>query len=214
MLKKHLFKGILLALPLFSNAQTDKQYELVADAACTCANKKDFTKLDKNAMSMELGMCMFTALEVLPEKDRKNFDFSNPAKAKGLGEKIGMKMAYKCPKIMLTLGTTMNESETETDKSSGPPPPPPPPPATNYTVEGKIKDVIEGDYVTILLVDKDGREHKLIWSNHFSGESDFIANPQGLKNKNVEVSYYLSERYVPKMHDYFSLKNINGLVIK
>ena len=211
MVKKTVFPLLLVALPLFLTAQTDKQYELVADAACGCAAKKDLKSLNKNEMSMELGMCMLSALEVLPEKDRKNFDFSVPAKAHDLGEKIGMKMAYKCPKIMLSVGTAMQE-EGGNDTKTAPPPPPPPP--AQLSVEGKVKDVIEGDYVTILLVEKDGREHKLVWANHFDGEAPFVANPQALKNKEVSVKYYMSERYVPKMHEYFSLKHIASLTAK
>ena len=156
---------------------------------------------------MELGMCMLSALEVLPEKERKNFDFSVPDKARELGEKIGLKMAYKCPKIMLSVGTSMQE-EGGNDVKNTPPPP------VQLSVEGKVKDVIEGDYVTILLVEKDGREHKLVWANHFDGEAPFVANPQGLKNKEVSVKYYMSERYVPKMREYFSLKHIASLTAK
>ncbi len=213
MVKKTVFPLFLVVFPLFLAAQTDKQYELVADAACDCATKKDLKSLNKEAMSMELGMCMLSALEVLPEKDRKNFDFSVPEKARGLGEKIGMKMAYKCPKIMLSVGTAMQEDGGNEVKNV-PPPPPPPPPLSTVSVEGKIKEVIEGDYVTVLLVEKDGREHKLIWANHFEGEAPFVANPQGLKNKDVSVKYYMLERYVPKMREYFSLKHISSLTAK
>lgn len=207
MFKKTVFPLFLVALPLFLTAQTDKQYELVAEAACGCAAKKDLKSLNKNEMSMELGMCMLSALEVLPEKDRKNFDFSIPAKATELGEKIGMKMAYKCPKIMLSVGTSMQEDGGNEAKNA-------PAALAQVTVEGKVKDVIEGDYVTVLLVEKDGREHKLVWANHFDGEAPFVANPQSLKNKEVSVKYYMSERYVPKMHEYFSLKHIASLTAK
>lgn len=213
MVKKTVLPLLLVALPLFLKAQTDKQYELVADASCACANKKDLKSLNKNEMSMELGMCMLSALEVLPEKDRKNFDFSVPEKARVLGEKIGMKMAYKCPKIMLSVGTAMQEEGDNGGKNT-PPPPPPPPPVSTVEVEGKVKEVIEGDYVTVLLVEKDGREHKLIWANHFEGDAPFVSNPQGLKNKDVSVKYYMLERYVPKMREYFSLKHISSLTAK
>jgi hypothetical protein len=211
MVKKTVFPLLLVILPLVLKAQTDKQYELVAEASCACANKKDLKSLSKNEMSMELGMCMLSGLEVLPEKDRKNFDFSVPEKARVLGEKIGMKMAFKCPKVMLSIGTTMQEDGGNEVKNA---PPPPPPPPTTVEIEGKVKDVIEGDYVTVLLVEKDGREHKLIWANHFDGEAPFVANPQGLKNKDVTVKYYMSERYVPKMREYFSLKHISSLTAK
>ncbi len=145
MVKKTVFPLLLVALPLFLTAQTDKQYELVADASCACANKKDLKSLNKNEMSMELGMCMLSVLEVLPEKDRKNFDFSVPEKARVLGEKIGMKMAYKCPKIMLSIGTAMQEDGGNEVKNT-PPPPPPPPPVSTVEVEGRVKEVIEGEY--------------------------------------------------------------------
>ena len=203
--------------PLLLVAQTDKQYEQLAQATCACASKKDLKGMSKSEVSMELGMCMLSSLDILPEKDRKNFDFTDPAKGKTIGEKIGMKMATFCPKTILTVASSMSE-EGNSDGSTPPqmpknkdmPPPPPPP----VSVEGKIREVIEGDFVTLVLVEINGREHKLIWEKHFKGDDPFVANPQNLKNKDVTVDYYMNERYLPKMREYFSLKHIAALTVK
>ena len=218
MLKTNLLHLFLVVSPLLSMAQTDKQYEQLAEATCACASKKDLKGMNKNEASMELGMCMLSALQVLPEKDRKHFDFTDPAKAKGLGEKIGMKMAVLCPKTILAVAAaTLADGDAAGSSSAAdvspnqelvPPPPPP------VSVEGKVKEVIEGDLVTIILVETNGREHKLIWEKHFAGDEPFVANPQNLKNKEVTVGYYMSDRYVPKMHEYFSLKHIAHLTVK
>ena len=214
MLKTNLLSLFLVLTPLLLVAQTDKQYEQLAQATCACASKKDLKGMSKSAVSMELGMCMLSSLEVLPEKDRKNFDFTDPAKGKAIGEKIGMKMATFCPKTIMTVASSMSE-ETNSDSSTPPqmsknqdmPPPP-------VSVEGKIKEVIEGDFVTLVLVETNGREHKLIWEKKFMGDDPFVANPQNLKNKDVAVKYYMSERYLPKMREYFSLKHISELSVK
>ena len=203
-----------MILPLVLVAQTDKQYEQLAQATCACASKKDLKGMSKSEVSMELGMCMLSSLDILPEKDRKNFDFTDPAKGKAIGEKIGMKMATFCPKTILIVASNISEEgnsggSTQPQMPKNMPPPPPP-----VSVEGKIKEVIEGDFVTLVLVEANGREHKLIWEKHFTGDDPFVANPQNLKNKDVTVSYYMSERYLPKMREYFSLKHIAALTVK
>ena len=150
MLKTNLLGFFLVLTPLLLVAQTDKQYEQLAQATCACASKKDLKGLSKSAVSMELGMCMLSSLEVLPEKDRKNFDFTDPAKGKAIGEKIGMKMATFCPKTILTVASSMSE-EGNSDGST-----PPQMPknqdlaAATVSVEGKIKEVIEGDRKSVV----------------------------------------------------------------
>jgi hypothetical protein len=74
-----------------------------------------------------------------------------------------------------------------------------------------VKDVIEGEFVTVVITDKNQREQRLIWFAHFNGESDYMANPQLLKGKNVDVNYYTQDRYVAKMHDYITFKQITEL---
>jgi hypothetical protein len=205
MLKKSSFNLLFMVLPLFAMAQTDKQYEIVAEGTCNCINKKNLKSLNKESVSAELGICMLGALEVLPADARKKFDFMNPEKARALGEKIGFQMAFKCPKIIAALGATMSEEKDGTQTPTAP---------EAITVEGKVKQVIEGDYVTVVLVDAEGREHKLIWADHFTGEAPFIANPQDLKDKKVAIGYQLLEKYVPKMHDYYALKQIVRLEVQ
>ena len=214
MLKTNLLSLFLMITPLLLVAQTDKQYEQLAQATCACASKKDLKGMSKSAVSMELGMCMLSSLEVLPEKDRKNFDFTDPAKGKTISEKIGMKMATFCPKTILTVASSMSEEGNSGSSTSSQTPKNQDFAAASVSVEGKIKEVIEGDFVTLVLVETNGREHKLIWEKHFTGDDPFVANPQNLKNKDVTVNYYMSERYLPKMREYFSLKHIAVLTVK
>jgi hypothetical protein len=54
----------------------------------------------------------------------------------------------------------------------------------------------------------------LIWADHFAGEAPFIANPQDLKDKKVSIGYHSVEKYMPKMHDYYALKQIVRLEIQ
>ena len=186
----------------------------VLDQASNCASKKDLKGMNKSEASMELGMCMLSALEVLPEKDRKNFDFTDPAKGKAIGEKIGMKMAAFCPKTILTVAASMSEDDNSGSSTPSQTPKNQDMATASVSVEGKIKEVIEGDFVTLVLVETNGREHKLIWEKHFKGDDPFVANPQNLKNKDVTVNYYMSEGYLPKMREYFSLKHIAALTVK
>jgi hypothetical protein len=203
MFKRNSLNALFAILPFLATAQTDKDYEMVAEGTCNCAAKKDLKRLTKDEATVELGLCMLSALEVLSEEARKKFDFTNTEKAHGLGEKIGLKMVVKCPKVMSAIVPMLLDDDAKTPATPEP-----------LKVEGKVKQVIEGDYVTVVLVDHSGREHKLIWADHFAGEAPFIANPQDLKDKKVAIGYQSVEKYVPKMHDYYSIKQIVQLEVQ
>jgi hypothetical protein len=48
MFKKNALNLLFAAFPLFVTAQTDKQFDMIADEACKCASKKDFKSLSKD----------------------------------------------------------------------------------------------------------------------------------------------------------------------
>ncbi len=217
-----MFKKLFFVLTVLSanmlNAQTEEQLDKMTVATCNCAEKKDFSKITSDAYQMELGLCIISALEVLPEKERKKINLTDGESMGSLGEKIGLRMASKCPKVLMVISKLemdrqKEEKATDVSKENGNMPPPPPTGGTG-SISGTIKEIKESDFVTIVLIDDSQKEYRLLWINHFRGESDYISNPQMLKGKKVEIGYYENERYVPQMKEYVSFKNIYEIKVK
>jgi hypothetical protein len=196
------------------SAQSPEVIDKMTESACECSAKKDLAQLDPKTMQFELGMCIMGALELMPKKEMEKFDIQDKKKMRKLGEDIGVRMAVKCPKTLMAIAMAGEKGKSNSDASNGsstPPPPPPPPPANWGKIEGKVKEVIEAEFVIIVIVDKNQQEQRLLWLTRFSGESNYIANPQLLKGKDVAVDFYTQDRYVPKIHDYVTFKQITEL---
>jgi hypothetical protein len=192
------------------SAQSAAVIDKMTESACECVSKKDISKIKSSDVEMELGLCIMGALEFIPKKELDKFDISDEKKMSKLGEDIGVRMAVKCPKTLMAIAL-VGEKRKNKDNDSDDAPPPPPPPADWGKMEGKVKEVIEGEFVTIVLSDKNQREQRFLWIAHFNGESDYIANPQLLKGKELEITFYTQDRYVVKMHDYVTFKQITEL---
>jgi hypothetical protein len=220
-----MFKKLVFMLTILSanaiNAQNDEQLDKMTASTCDCAEKKDFKNSDAESYQMELGVCIISALEVLPEKERKKINFTDSEGMRQLGEKIGMRMATKCPKILMMI-TKLELDRQKKEESIVPPQIPDNvdivSPSSSLkikgTISGTIKEVKESDFLTIVLIDNSQKEYRFIWLGHFEGESDFMGNPQSLKGKKVDIGYYENEKYVPQMKEYVSFKQIAELKVK
>ncbi len=218
-----MFKKLVFVLTILSvnmlNAQTEEQLDKMTVATCNCAEKKDFSKVTSDAYQMELGLCIISALEVLPEKERKKINLTDGESMSSLGEKIGLRMASKCPKILMVISKL--EMERQKEEAAIIPPQIPadidvltPSKKIKGSISGTIKEVKESDFLTIVLIDNSQKEYRFIWLGHFEGESDFMGNPQSLKGKKVDIGYYEDERYVPQLKEYVSFKHLAELKVK
>lgn len=210
-----MFKKMILSVLLFSNtlliAQNDAQLDKMTESTCDCISKKDMDKIDPSNFEMELGFCIIQSIEVLPEKERIKLDFTNTKKMQELGEAIGIRMVTKCPSVLMKITKIQiekNKDGTETPSNADTEE------VAELTLSGTIKDVKISDWVTVVLTDKNQKEYKVLWIYHFDGESDFISNPQLLKGKSVEITYFEEERYVPQMKEYVSNKILSKLAVK
>jgi hypothetical protein len=201
-----------ITLCLFSfliSAQSPEILDKLTENACDCVSKKDMSKIEPANMQLEMGMCIIGALDVLPKAERDKINITNNTQMQKLGESIGVRMANKCPKVLMEIARMSQAEEVKGSGASSPPPP-----ANSGKIEGTVKEVTEGEFVTIVVTDNNQREQRLIWLGHFNGETDYIANPQLLKGKKVEINYYTQDRYVVKMHDYITYKQITELKVK
>jgi hypothetical protein len=169
----------------------------IADKTCTCITAKKLEGQSTKQIEMAFGLCMLEAVQ----QTGYEIDLSNPEATRQLGEKVGVKMASKCPSAFA--GLTEQLAEMSSDEPE------------TLSVHGKIKAVEVSDFVFVVVKETDsGKEGKYLWLRHFSGSDEFAGNPKKLVGKTVTLSYRNLECYVPKASGYFNQKEITDLKIE
>jgi len=185
---------VMSALTVFSQ---EKFYEFLAEEACSCIAEKNLDNMTQEELNMELGFCIMAGMGKYDGEDAQEVDMTDMTAMYDLGEKVGMKMAVKCPdKLMAVVGGTMEEEiEAETLK-----------------IDGVIK-AVSGEDFSYVVVEKDGRSQKFLWLRYFKGSEVLSEDPDGMVGKKVTIYYQNIECYSPKLRDYIIQKEITELTI-
>ena len=171
--------------------------DLIADKTCACITAKKLDGQSAKQIEMAFGLCMLEAVQ----QTGYEIDLTNGEAARELGEKVGVKMASKCPSAFTGLTEQLAEISSEETET--------------LSVHGKIKAVEVGDFVFVVLKESDsGKEGKYLWLRHFTGSDEFANNPKKLVGKTVTLGYRNLECYVPKASGYFNQKEITDLKIE
>ena len=191
-MKKIIFISIFL-ISIISHSQTKEELlDLVANETCECINMDELDNLSNAELEMKLGLCMMESYSKRSEKF-KDFGIGNGSveSAEELGELVGMKMAFICPKVFSSF--IENEDLEELEKSH----------------TGIIKSISGNDFNYVYLEDENNKTHKFLWLRNFEGSSGLMINS---KIKSKVVVYYINiECFIPKMNDYYSLKEITKI---
>lgn len=189
-----------LSLPVAAQSLMDK----LADEACACISKKDVDNMDSEMLQMQLGLCIMEAVskhEAEFQKEYGEMDPSNAEAMSSLGEQIGMKMAFKCPAILMKVAAIETQVEVK--------------PLAAAQVEeltGTLKAIdSSGEFAQITVLDDAGRTHKLLWLRYFKGDTRLINEPSKVINAKVRLKYENVEAYSPKAKEYFNRKEIREL---
>jgi hypothetical protein len=183
---KALFLTLTFLITTCAFAQEDI-YKKIAQETCDCINSKDLTGATRKSVEMSLGLCMIEKIQ----NASIQIDIQDPEQMRSFGEKVGIQMAPICPSIFAYF--------TDEQPEAAP---------TFESVNGKIKAIEEGDFLTVILKDSNGKETKLLWLRYFTGSDDYLENPKSLIGKQVSIKYQLIEAYMPKAKGYFSFKEI------
>jgi hypothetical protein len=191
------FLALALSAPLAAQDLMDK----LADATCACINKKDVDNMDSEMLQMQLGFCIMEAVSKHNDEFQKAYGQMDPTDAaamSSLGEQIGMKMAFKCPAVLMKVAAIETQVEVR-----------PAAPAATEALSGTVKAIEdEGGFGQITVLDESGRTHKLLWLRYFKGDTRFINEPGKVVNAKVRVKYENVEVYSPKAKEYFNRKEI------
>jgi hypothetical protein len=191
-MKKLIGTFLLLSITFF--AQSQDVLDSISAHSCDCISKLDLKGLEKEKLTIELGLCMMKAAQPYEKQLKQSYDIDMKKVDKGDGEKlgrlIGLKMASSCPSFT-DLITRISSEE----------------PSTN-SIEGTITEFITEQFVTIVIKDEDGRDQRIIWLDYFKNSEKLL---QKGKNKNVTIEYQERELYNPKFNDYIKYKVATGI---
>lgn len=184
---------LIMLAPGKLRAQTDPQLDELAVKTCDCITKKNPDYNNQNELQAQLGICMLEAAGTIDIK----FDNWTQDEFRVMGEKVGIRMATKCPAVFESFAkSAAKEDDAEIE------------------VKGKVKDVELHDLATIVLREESGKEHRLLWINYFNGSDDFAADPKALVTKKVVITYQLMDIYVVKTKGYITSKVVTKLAVE
>ena len=177
----------------FLSVLAQDAYESVAKETCECIEKEDLSKLSKDQIKAQLGICMIGS----PSIQKLNLDLSDPEAGRKMGEKVGVKMATICPSVFKYF---IGSEDTEE--------------GTTKQTEGTIKKLTEGEFNYLTIKETNGREVKLIWLRYFKGSEELIEKMGKLEGKKVKITFEEVECYSPQAKSYLVLKEIRELVFE
>lgn len=196
---------LLLAVPTVAQDVMDK----LAEYCCGCFAQKDTDNMKSGEMQLVLGTCMMEGVSKYPKELAEEYGEINITDQEGLtklGEQIGMRMAFKCPTILMAMANDtelmdeiLGDADTAADTSE------------YTTITGKLI-AIEGTEMSRLIVaDASGRKHKLLWMGYFPGSEQLVNNPKVVVGQTVSFTYETVECYSPKLKDYINCKVLRGV---
>lgn len=198
-----LFVCFLLCSISIAAAQKEEDdiIDLLAQETCDCIGSKELNSADPGTIEFELGMCILGALSKneAAYKGKMEINMNDPESMHTIGEKIGARMAFKCPKVLMLMTKTVEE---ETLK-----------PAVAKELKGLVIGVEEKEFSHLVLREQDGSEHRLMWLRYFEGSDALVGNLRAVIGKKVQVTYESIDCYSPQAKEYFPRKEIRSLKI-
>lgn len=198
-------KKIFLILIIFCNSISYAQdaFDIVGKETCECLNTKkvDYSKMDKNDMQTQVGICMIQSysshLSEFKPEDKISFD--DEVGLKNLGEKVAMKMMVSCPEIILELGKRSVDEDDAAEE------------AKEITfIEGEVTEIKTEQFITLQVKDKNGRNFSFLLLDYFETAS-LLTNNEINKKDNIKVSYTEIELFDPKNKEFRYFKIITDL---
>lgn len=77
-------------------------------------------------------------------------------------------------------------------------------------VQGTVEQITGTGFRYIILVDKEGKRHKLLWIHNFDG-SELLSQSHALIGKKVSIEYQPLKCYMPKEHVFVMMPQMRGL---
>ncbi len=183
---------LLLLFPVVMMAQKKEAvYKKLAALTCECSTNKGAEKLSET----DLGLCIFEALNMLNDKEKKVIGYNPDKKSANIekiAENVGVEMALICPKVFSNIlaeeeGVVSEEVvEEEIIESSH---------------KGTFEAMTAVEFNTIIITDETNTKREFIWLFSFEGDALLIKG-KIVKGDKIEVFYREQEFFDPKSKTY------------
>lgn len=183
---------LLLLFPVVMMAQKKEAvYKKLAALTCECSTSKGADKLSET----DLGLCIFEALNMLNDKEKKVIGYNPDKKSANIekiAENVGVEMALICPKVFSTFLSEEDETvaeeviEEEIIESSH---------------KGTFEVMTAVEFNTIIITDETNTKREFIWLFSFEGDALLIKG-KIVKGDKIEVFYREQEFFDPKSKTY------------
>ncbi len=181
---------LLLLLPLTLMSQKKEVvYKKLANSTCECIGAKEVTDVN-------LGICIFAAINKLSEKEQKivNVDVDNKvASIEKIAESVGLEMASICPEVFTKMANQENAGENfvvEGDDTD-----------LDLFYTGTLESITAAEFNTIILIDDKNEKQEFIWLFPFDGDNLFVKG-KIVKGDKLEIHYRQHEFFDPKQNKY------------
>ena len=182
-----------------AQAQEDEALDQIASQGCDCISKLDLTGLSQDEKNMKFGFCLMEKLGDLDQAQTKalGIDMTDQASLQKFGEKVGMRMAVKCPDVMMKIAQVQSETQIKSVSESS----------------GMVKGITGTELSYIQLDDGTGDVNSFLWLKKVDGADGFLANPQAMVGKKVKITFETMDIYSPKTKGYNSKKVITAIQV-
>lgn len=180
----------------------------VSDLACACFLEKIEDNMDKDKMTIVLGLCILESSADYKKEIKKKhkIDLSSKAEFERFGEVLGAHMATRCDKFMEII-FLLNSEEEETAKESSE--------QTKVAINhgplerAEILDYKEGN-ILILKCKVNGKLLDVYCMESFEG-ADILKDLSSIKNKGVELSHRDKTIYSSELKSFITVAELTRI---
>lgn len=182
---------LLLLLPVVLIAQKKEAvYKKLAALTCECSTNKGAEKLSET----DLGLCIFEALNMLNDKEKKVIGYNPDKKSANIekiAENVGVEMALICPKVFSNILSEDQEVVEEVVEEE----------IIESSHKGTFEAMTAVEFNTITITDETNTKREFIWLFSFEGDALLIKG-KIVKGDKIEVFYREQEFFDPKTKSY------------
>ncbi len=197
-MKKTIFLSfvILLTFPLFGQDFMDT----ITEECCTCLQNSTNKPSTMNK-EVELGLCILEAASPYEKQLKKHYDIDMAkieTEAEKLGHILGLKMATKCPEILLQMVDEVEGREAIDHGSK---------------ITGKVTKVHSETFVSLSIKESTGKVTEVYWLNPISSSFEMQTDYKKLEGIKVQVYYKEEEFFDARINTYRPFKVITQIEV-
>jgi hypothetical protein len=181
---------------LFWAQKKEAVYKKLALYTCDCVTGK------KEVTDVNLGVCIFEAMDHLSNKERRSIDV-NPddkmAAIQSIAESVGIEMAIICPDVFTKIAENKASESIVADEDE-----------LDLFYTGTFESMSTQEFNTIILLDEKKEKQEFVWLFTFEGDNLFIKN-KIVKGDKLEIHYRQQDFYDPKLGKYRLYNEITSI---